>query len=141
MNNSTMILLGCAVAAALCACAGDKTKARSGPTADQLAKMSDDQIAEQTITFMDHLMKVGESAKNDCAKMATVMKGVVDRHTDLLAVMRTYREDAAKSKWFGEHYGDRVKRSGMWFVTVPMKMCGKNAVMQEVAAQLLPKDG
>ena len=134
---ATLILAASLLCAASCQ-SNSKSNSPPGATAAQLEKMSDAQIAEKTFAFMQQLIDVGEPAKSNCDKMADAMQKVLDANGPLLAVMKKYRSDPDKQKWFDDNYGERSKKIGMWFMQVPLRNCGKNPKMRKVATTLLP---
>ncbi|TNE91326.1 MAG: hypothetical protein EP330_05480 [Deltaproteobacteria bacterium] len=118
--------------ALLLACGGSST---TGPSTDDLAKLSDEQVARKTLAYMEQVATAGKAHAPDCDAMATAMKPVVDEHRALIELTSRYRSDPEKSAWFDAHYGDQAKPHMEWLIDT-MRQCGENANMRAVSDQM-----
>lgn len=105
------------------------------PTAD-LAALSDDEIAQRAIAFMDEMIAAGTPHLADCDALAGALRPVVERNQPLLEVMNRYKNDPAKKQWFDEHYGAQAKERGMWMQSQVLPACGQHPGVKSVLAAM-----
>lgn len=106
------------------------------PAPTDLATLSDDEIAQRAIAFMDEMIATGTPHLEDCDALAAALRPVVERNKPLLEVMNRYKNDPAKKQWFDEHYGAQAKERGMWMQSQVMPKCGQHPGVKSVLAEM-----
>ena len=96
----------------------------ASPSNEDLSNLSDDEVAQRVIVFMNDMIEAGKPHLKDCDKLATAMQGVVDDNQALLVIAQTYKDDPVKSTWFNEHYGEQARGVGMWIFNEVKPACG-----------------
>jgi len=114
---------------------GCNTRNEHRAVARDVKAMTDEELAEASIAFMTELVEAGKAHQGDCAQAAKAMMRVVEVNEDLVAIMRTYRNDPDKSKWFEEHYGKRIEPMGMW-LRGALSHCGDSPAMRELVDKM-----